>query len=522
MRNAASFRMLKQIVEDCSEDVILVVSAMGKTTNAMEAVVDAYFTDKPSVSAALEAVQTYHFGILRELFPAEGHPVYERVRSLFEEVRGFLAWNKSPKYNFVYDQVVGYGELLSTVIVSAYLNDSGIRCTWLDIRNYIKTDSNYRDVSVIWEKTQSAVSELMNRSELFVTQGFLGSDDNNFTTTLGREGSDYTAAIIAYCLNAESVTIWKDVPGVLNADPRYFEKTTLLQQISYREAIELAFYGASVIHPKTLQPLQRKEIPLYVKSFLKPRDPGTVVGKGKGIQPEIPCFILKKDQVLMKLSSLDFSFIVEDNISDLFKLLHDHRMKVDLIQNSAISFSVCFDDKYNRLEALLSQLKGRFKVVHQKGVSLYTIRHFDPDANRSLQDQTQFYQKSQGMLAAVHEKLGTLAKASEQITEHKRHSVSFLSEASDEETVRNALVGSLLEQLCGGEITTDETLRRADELGIELLESNARGDDAQMVTMVETAIEQQVDAIIIDHGRTDTLQSQRSEPSAMLPSQMPR
>lgn len=221
---------------------------------------------------------------------------------------------------------------------------------------------------------------------MYITQGFLGSDDNNFTTTLGREGSDYTAAILAYCLNAESVTIWKDVPGVLNADPRHFEETSLLNKISYREAIELAFYGASVIHPKTLQPLQRKEIPLYVKSFLVPGDPGTEVGKGMGIEPEIPCFIVKKDQVLMKLSSLDFSFIVEDSISDLFKLLHDYRMKVDLIQNSAISFSVCVDDKFGKLEELLQILKGKFKVIHHENVSLYTIRHFDSEAIESLQN----------------------------------------------------------------------------------------------------------------------------------------
>ena len=387
VKDAEGVRNLARVLEETGTDkTFLIVSAMGKTTNAMEAVVDAYFNDKPSVPAALETVQAFHFGILRELFPAEGHPVYEKVRSLFEEVRGFLAWNKSPKYNFVYDQVVGYGELLSTVIVSTYLNDNDIRNTWLDIRNYIKTDSNYRDVRVVWEKTQHAVSELSNRSELFVTQGFLGSDDNNFTTTLGREGSDYTAAIIAYCLNAESVTIWKDVPGVLNADPRYFEETRLLERISYREAIELAFYGATVIHPKTLQPLQRKEIPLRVKSFLNPGDPGTTVGKGKGIHPQTPCFILKKDQVLMKLSSLDFSFIVEENISELFKLLHDHKMKVDLIQNSAISFSVCFDNRFGRLPDLLQQLKGRYKVVHEEGVSLYTVRHFDDRALASLQN----------------------------------------------------------------------------------------------------------------------------------------
>jgi len=369
-----------------TEKTFLVVSAMGKTTNAMEEVVRAYFDDPAMVGEALLKVEDYHAGVIRELFPAQGHPVYQQVRSLFDEVRGFLAWNKSPKNSFVYDQVVGYGELLSTTIVSAYLADNGVPNTWLDIRNYLKTDSNYRDANVQCEKTQAAISELTGRKELFITQGFLGSDENNFTTTLGREGSDYTAAIIAYCLNAKSVTIWKDVPGVLNADPRYFEQASLLNRISYREAIELAFYGASVIHPKTLQPLQRKEIPLHVKSFLNPGDPGTTVGKGQGIEPEVPCFILKKDQVLMKLSSLDFSFIVEDSIGDLFKLLHDHRMKVDLIQNSAISFSVCVENKYGTLPDLLAKLKGRFNVVHYEGVSLYTVRHFNSDAIRSLQN----------------------------------------------------------------------------------------------------------------------------------------
>ncbi|MBC2838522.1 aspartate kinase [Robiginitalea sp. SC105] len=387
VKDAEGVRNLLNVLSQTgTENTFLVVSAMGKTTNAMEAVVKAYFDDKPAVAGALDEVVSYHDAIARKLFPADGHPVHGRMRGLFEEVRGFLAWNKSPKYGFVYDQVVGYGELLSTTLVSAYLTDNGVANTWLDIRKYIKTDSNYRDVNVQWERTQEAISSLSPGKELFITQGFLGSDDNNFTTTLGREGSDYTAAIIAYCLNARSVTIWKDVPGVLNADPRYFEKASLLNRISYREAIELAFYGASVIHPKTLQPLQRKEIPLHVKSFLKPSDPGTTVGKGQGIEPQVPCFIVKKDQVLMRLSSLDFSFIVEDSIGDLFKLLHDYRMKVDMIQNSAISFSVCVDNKFGRLPELLQHLKGRFKVVHHENVSLYTIRHFNADAIRSLQD----------------------------------------------------------------------------------------------------------------------------------------
>jgi len=378
--------LVKLLHEVDYQDTFLVISAMGKTTNAMEGVVNAYFQDKTMLPASLQEVMDYHMKILNELFDSPKHPIYKDVQSLFEEVKGFLAWNKSPKYNFVYDQVVSYGELLSTTILSAYLNKVGIRNTWLDIRNFIKTDNNYRDVDIQWEKTQERLAQGLEKGKLYVSQGFIGSDENNFTTTLGREGSDYTAAILAYCLNAQSVTIWKDVPGVLNADPRYFEESQLLNKISYLEAIELAFYGASVIHPKTLQPLQRKEIPLLVKSFLHPKDPGTTVGKGVGIDPKIPCFIVKKDQVLMKLSSLDFSFIVEDSISDLFKLLHDYKMKVDMIQNSAISFSVCVDNKFGRLEELLDHLKGKFKVVYHEGVSLYTIRHFDAEAIDSLQN----------------------------------------------------------------------------------------------------------------------------------------
>ena len=387
VKDANGLKNLVKLLQEVGyQDTFLVISAMGKTTNAMEGVVNAYFQDKARLQATLQDVMDYHMQILNELFDSPNHLIYNNVESLFEEIKGFLAWNKSPKYNFVYDQVVSYGELLSTTILSAYLNEVGIRNTWLDIRNFIKTNNNYRDVDVQWEKTQERLAQGLEKGKLYVSQGFIGSDENNFTTTLGREGSDYTAAILAFCLNAQSVTIWKDVPGVLNADPRYFSESQLLNKISYLEAIELAFYGASVIHPKTLQPLQRKEIPLLVKSFLNPKDPGTMVGKGEGIDPKIPCFIVKKNQVLMKLSSLDFSFIVEDSISDLFKLLHDYKMKVDLIQNSAISFSVCVDNKFGRLEELLDHLKGKFKVVYHEGVSLYTIRHFDAQAIESLQN----------------------------------------------------------------------------------------------------------------------------------------
>ncbi|MHA7865183.1 aspartate kinase [Flagellimonas marinaquae] len=387
VKDADAVRNVVNVLKEVGyQDTLVVISAMGKMTNAMEKVVESYFNDKANVQPSLQEVVEYHNQIITDLFQNRNHPVYDRVKVLFEEVKGFLTWNKSPKYGFVYDQVVCYGELLSSTIVSAYLNEVGISNQWLDVRTLIKTDTTNRDAQVIWDRTQAEVLSRVDVSKLNITQGFLGSDDNNFTTTLGREGSDYSAAILAYCLNAESVTIWKDVPGVLNADPRNFENAQLLDKISYREAIELAFYGASVIHPKTLQPLQRKEIPLHVKSFINPKDKGTTVGKGNGIEPKVPCFIVKKNQVLLKLSSLDFSFIVEDNISEIFKLFHDHRLKVDLIQNSAISFSVCLDNKFRGLPPLLEELKRKFKVVCHEDVSLYTIRHFNDDSVKSLQN----------------------------------------------------------------------------------------------------------------------------------------
>lgn len=363
---------------------IVVVSAMGKTTNAMEKVVEAYLADTGDSDAALAEVRGYHAEILSELFPDPAHSVHESVRRLFEEVQGFMAWNKSPNYNFVYDQVVGYGELLSTRIVSAYLQEAGIPNTWLDVRELIQTNGNYREAEIEWELTDESLAGVDWGKGLHITQGFLGSDSNNFTTTLGREGSDYTGAILAYALDAESLTIWKDVPGVLNADPRKFGETQLLRKISYGEAIELAFYGASVIHPKTLQPLQRKQIPLHVRSFLDPESPGTVVDQGLAIEPKVPCYIVKEGMTLIRLYSKDFSFIGEKNISELFHILHQHRLKVDLIQNSAISFSVCCKDTYGGLSRAMDALQESFRTEVLEGASLLTIRHFEEESARKL------------------------------------------------------------------------------------------------------------------------------------------
>ena len=386
VKDADGVRNLVHVLKTVGyKDTLVVVSAMGKTTNALEDVIKNYFQKDPAFQSSIQDVRKYHNSILLDLFEDDSHKIFDQVDSLFNELKGFFDRNKSPDYNYVYDQTISYGELLSTTIVSAYLNEVGLTNTWLDVREMIKTDNYYRRANVDWELTGNLVREKVNPNVLNITQGFLGSDSNNFTTTLGREGSDYTAAIIAYCLNGESVTIWKDVPGVLNADPRYFENAQQLNKISYTEAIELAFYGASVIHPKTLQPLQGKEIPLLVRSFLKPTDPGTTVGRGIGLEPQVPCFIVKKNQILISLSSLDFSYIVEENISDIFRHLSTYKMKVDVIQNSAISFSVCVDDIYNNIDQLLQHLKAKFKVNCTKDVSLYTIRHYTDAAIKQME-----------------------------------------------------------------------------------------------------------------------------------------
>lgn len=384
--------VLRVLQHQGAQDVCMVVSAMGKTTNAMEEVVASYYKAKksnsdqliPIVNEALSPVKAYHEQIIDDLFGSSADEIKASVAVLFEEMFGFLAWNKSLNHSFIYDQIVGYGELLSTTIVSAYLAHQGIANRFIDIRQYIKTDSSYRDASVQWEETNERLKALSSSKELLVTQGFLGSDSNNFTTTLGREGSDYTAAILAYGFDAESVSIWKDVPGVLNADPRAFQNAIQLHQVSYTEAIELAFYGASVIHPKTLQPLQRKGIPLYVRSFLDLENQGTCVTAGSPLVPEVPCYIVKKNQVLLELATQDFSFMAEHHLSSVFELFSKYRLKVDLIQNSAISFRVCLDNRFDQFDALTQELAAQYAMKFQKGVSLYTIRHFDEKAYEAL------------------------------------------------------------------------------------------------------------------------------------------
>ena len=379
VKNLLSILNIKKI-----EKTLLVVSAMGKTTNNLEQVVDNYFNNKNNLDFSLKVVYDYHYQILENLFENTNHNIFRKIKLIFRNIKEFLDKNKSPNFSFVYDQVVSNGELISSKIICEFLNNNGVSINWIDAREIIKTDSKFRGANVNWKETKIKISKNIDINQLNITQGFIGSDNNNFTSTLGREGSDYSAAIIAFCLNAKSLTIWKDVPGVLNCDPKVFKNPVLLENISYSEAIELAFYGASVIHPKTLQPLQKKEIPLLVKSFYDPNSNGTKITRGIKINPKVPCFIVKNNLSLIKLSSLDFSFIVEENISEIFQELHGNKIKVDLTQNSAISIYLCIEDKYSQLDNLISKLKAKFKVKSIKNVDLFTIRHFDKDSSKRV------------------------------------------------------------------------------------------------------------------------------------------
>ena len=353
------------------ERCLIVVSAMGKTTNALERVVEFYF-NKSDYQQEIAKIKEEHIQIAKGLFD-ENHHVFSEIKLFFDDIESFLRRNKSPNYNFVYDQVVTCGEMISSKILSVYLSDNEMGNQWLDARDFIKTDTNYREGVVNWEDTEKNISQL-DKAKTYVTQGFIGSDENNFTVSLGREGSDYSAAIFAYCLDAKDMTIWKDVPGVMTGDPRKFENVELLSNISYEEAIEMAYYGASVIHPKTLQPLKQKSIPFFVKSFINPEKAGTKIGISTENQL-LESYILKENQVLMRISTRDFSFIAEDHISFIFRELAKRNIKVSLMQNSAISLALCLEDKFNNIDEFEAELEQDFNTEIVKNVSLFTIRN---------------------------------------------------------------------------------------------------------------------------------------------------
>ncbi len=364
-----------------NERLVIVVSAMGKTTDALEKVVGAHFNRTGEAYTLLEGVKQQHFDICRELFP-EGHEVFASINDTFVEVDWVLEDEPHENYDFMYDQIVSIGELVSSKIVHAYLNQEGLPVHWLDARDVILTDDIYREGWVQWDATEERaerlVKPLLQNKGFVLTQGFIGSTTENFTTTLGREGSDYTAAIFSFCLDAESMTIWKDVPGVLTADPRIFENVVKLERLSYKEAIEMTYYGAKVIHPKTIKPLQNKSIPLYVKSFKEPQAEGTFIsGEVEDHYP--PMIAVERNQALLYISTRDFSFVAEHHMSYLFKLIAELRLQVNMMQNTAISFVVCFNDTDDKVDRFIEMITREFKVILDRNLELITVRHYTQD-----------------------------------------------------------------------------------------------------------------------------------------------
>lgn len=371
--DAAGIRRLANIV-GTEKNLFIIVSAMGKMTNAFEQLVQA--EDDNSKTLAIEFIKEYHLNIAAELFQKEDI-IFQKLNGFFHQIEQLSIQFAEVNYDFLYDQVVSFGELISSTIVNHYLQSTGLESQWLDARKLIRTDESYREALVNWKTTDDNIQKACEKGGVYLSQGFIAGSENGLTTTLGREGSDYSAAIMAYALKAESLTIWKDVEGVLNADPRYFQKTELLRELSYGEAIEMAFYGASVIHPKTLKPLENAEIPLRVKSFLNPQGSGTTIAKNLELSPFVPCYILKRDQVLISISARDFSFIVEQNITSIFQALSEFKLKVNLIQNSALEFVVCVTDKYGTIESFKQKMQEEFILKITQDLRMYTIRHFD-------------------------------------------------------------------------------------------------------------------------------------------------
>jgi len=361
------------------EQIAIVISAMGKTTNALEVVTDHYFNNrKKELKKSVDEIKKYHNDILKELFPDPSHLANREIDQLFREMQSRLEKSHTMNYDFDYDQIVSFGELLSTKIVSIWLDDAGIENKWMDIRRYLRSDNTFREAKVDWEISSKLIKQAFHfrDTNLYITQGFIASTINDMTTTLGREGSDFTAAILAHILRADDVTIWKDVPGVLNADPKWFDDTVKLDQISYLDAIELSYYGATVIHPKTIKPLQNKNINLYVKSFVEPDKEGTLVGN-LVYDRLIPSFIFKMDQVLIRISPKDFSFIAEDNLKVIFGYLSTYGVKINLMQNSAVSFQICTNNDKCKVRNLIDDLEKDFRVSYETGLELITIRYFD-------------------------------------------------------------------------------------------------------------------------------------------------
>jgi len=385
VKDAVAIRNVSEIISLFpNEEILVVVSAIGKTTNKLEEVNQAYQSmDKAIFLKSIAELEKFHLDIVNELFKSASNPIYKTIKEEFDNLKTKIISPSSQNYSFEYDQIVSLGEVLSSSILSAYLSENNFSAMWIDARELVQTDNNFQEANVDWKKTELAISKKIlpkiKENKLLITQGFIGATADGGSTTLGREGSDYSAAIFAYCCNAESVTIWKDVPGMLNADPKYFENTKKLDSISYKEALELSYYGASVIHPKTIKPLQNKSIPLYVKSFLEPLKEGTTIQENTKNDKLIPSFIMKHDQVLFSFTPLDFSFIAEENLSKLFKGLAECSAKINLMQNSALSFSILLDHLKIDKEKIFNRFQSDYKIKYNEGLELITIRHYDED-----------------------------------------------------------------------------------------------------------------------------------------------
>ena len=379
VKDADAVRNVAGILKNHEGNIVVVISAMGKTTNNLERIIERYVSkDLPGLTTEMDTLKSYHYQIMDALFDDKQHAVYADIQKLFADLNRVL--DKEPSLNFDhdYDQIIGYGELLSTKIVAHYLQSEDMKVEWKDVRFSIKTNNAYREARVNWEISREMVKKnfQFGKNRLLITQGFLGSTLDNITTSLGREGSDYTGAILAHILKAEKLVIWKDVPGVLNADPKWFDDTVLLPELSYLDAIELAYYGASVIHPKTIKPLQNKNISMYVKSFKNPEAVGTLISN-VDYDKLVPSFIFKMDQVLIRISPEDFSFIAEDHLQTIFGILSQNRVKINLMQNSALKFVICINNDKRKLPQIMEQLESEFKVSYETGLELITIRYFD-------------------------------------------------------------------------------------------------------------------------------------------------
>ncbi len=404
VKDASAVKNVGEVMKLYSnEEIVVVVSAMGKMTNALEKLAGAYFYKKGNPQSTLKEIKDYHIEILNELFTDEKHSIYDDVNNILVELEWIIEDKPIKDYDFEYDQIVSMGEMISTKIVSAWLIKNDICNIWVDCRDFIKTDNTYREAKLNWEDTEACVNKVVaplvekGKRGIVVTQGFVGVTSENFNTTLGREGSDYSAAIIGSILKAKTVTIWKDVAGVLNADPKWFKETEKLDALSYHDAIELSFFGATIIHPKTLKPLQNRGIPLYVKSFYNPKEEGTLITSTKELPADVeekPSFIFKVDQILISILPKDYSFIVEENLSDIFRIFANFSVKINLIQHAALSFSVCVDGDRRKLPLLIKELQKDYKVLYNEDVELVTIRNYNQDTiDRVIQKKKIFVEQ---------------------------------------------------------------------------------------------------------------------------------